>query len=240
MREVDTAIGILAMPKELPQEKVDAEIKGINLFKEILYSSTLWKINDAIARRPIIHCRVGELILKLDPFQTIRNSYFNNDFHFVLKINGRKICVIESHNSDTAIIDPLISLLLLGEAGWPVKSTPVTMEEVSIEQQIIDRNLRLDRKRESKRLSFTLENKKDLLHAVSEIENGNSWEGLAAIMRIARTKFVCAMWTMNYVLNEIKPFIDSCNEQQIAEYIESPFESTDRIFLEKVLLISNV
>ena len=228
------------MPKELPQEKVDAEIKGINLFKEILYSSTLWKINDAIARRPIIHCRVGELILKLDPFQTIRNSYFNNDFHFVLKINGRKICVIESHNSDTAIIDPLISLLLLGEAGWPVKSTPVTMEEVSIEQQIIDRNLRLDRKRESKRLSFTLENKKDLLHAVSEIENGNSWEGLAAIMRIARTKFVCAMWTMNYVLNEIKPFIDSCNEQQIAEYIESPFESTDRIFLEKVLLISNV
>jgi len=240
VREVDTAIGILAMPKELPQEKVDAEIKGINLFKEILYSSTLWKINDAIARRPIIHCRVGELILKLDPFQTIRNSYFNNDFHFVLKINGRKICVIESHNSDTAIIDPLISLLLLGEAGWPVKSTPVTMEEVSIEQQIIDRNLRLDRKRESKRLSFTLENKKDLLHAVSEIENGNSWEGLAAIMRIARTKFVCAMWTMNYVLNEIKPFIDSCNEQQIAEYIESPFESTDRIFLEKVLLISNV
>ena len=157
-----------------------------------------------------------------------------------MKINGRKICVIESHNSDTAIIDPLISLLLLGEAGWPVKSTPVTMEEVSIEQQIIDRNLRLDRKRESKRLSFTLENKKDLLHAVSEIENGNSWEGLAAIMRIARTKFVCAMWTMNYVLNEIKPFIDSCNEQQIAEYIESPFESTDRIFLEKVLLISNV
>ena len=240
MREVDTAIGILAMPKELPQEKVDAEIKGINLFKEILYSSTLWKINDAIARRPIIHCRVGELILKLDPFQTIRNSYFNNDFHFVLKINGRKICVIESHNSDTAIIDPLISLLLLGEAGWPVKSTPVTMEEVSIEQQIIDRNLRLDRKRESKRLSFTLENKKDLLHAVSEIENGNSWEGLAAIMRIARTKFVCAMWTMNYVLNEIKPFIDSCNEQQIAQYFESPFESTDRIFLEKMLLISNV
>ncbi|NCG43270.1 MAG: hypothetical protein GWO84_07015 [Euryarchaeota archaeon] len=240
MREVDTAIGILAMPKELPQEKVDAEIKGINLFKEILYSSTLWKINDAIARRPIIHCRVGELIIKLDPFQTIRNSYFNNDFHFVLKINGRKICVLESHNSDTAAIDPLISLLLLGEAGWPVKSTPVTMEEVSIEQQIIDRNLRLDRKRESKKLSFTVENKKDLLHAVSEIENGNSWEGLAAIMRIARTKFVCAMWTMNYVLNEIKPFIDSCSEQQIAQYIESPFESTDRIFLEKILLISNV
>ncbi|MDC0340741.1 hypothetical protein OAM96_02165 [Candidatus Poseidoniaceae archaeon] len=240
MREVDTAIGILAMPKELPQEKVDAEIKGINLFKEILYSSTLWKINDAIARRPIIHCRVGELIIKLDPFQTIRNSYFNNDFHFVLKINGRKICVIESHNSDTAIIDPLISLLLLGEAGWPVKSTPVTMEEVSIEQQIINRNLRLDHKRESKRLSFTVENKKDLLNAVSEIENGNSWEGLAEIMQIARTKFVCAMWSMNYVLNEIKPFIDSCNEQQIAQYIENPFESTDRIFLEKILLISNV
>ena len=157
-----------------------------------------------------------------------------------MKINGRKICVIESHNSDTAIIDPLISLLLLGEAGWPVKSTPVTMEEVSIEQQIINRNLRLDHKRESKRLSFTVENKKDLLNAVSEIENGNSWEGLAEIMQIARTKFVCAMWSMNYVLNEIKPFIDSCNEQQIAQYIENPFESTDRIFLEKILLISNV
>jgi hypothetical protein len=59
-------------------------------------------------------------------------------------------------------------------------------------------------------------------------------------MKVARSKYVCAMWTMNYVLNEIKPFVDSCNEQQIAQYIESPFESTDRIFLEKMLLISNV
>tara|TARA_B110000902_G_scaffold244318_1_gene297416 strand:- start:1833 stop:2555 length:723 start_codon:yes stop_codon:yes gene_type:complete len=240
VREVGTAIGILALPKELPQEKVDAEIKGINLFKEIINSSTLWKINDAEAKRPIAHCQVGELLIRLDPFQTIRNSYFMMNFHFVLEINGRNVCVLESHNSETAIIDPLISLLLLGEAGWPEESTPVTMEEVSIEQQIVNRDLGIMSKRESIKLSFTVENKKDLLYGVGQIENGKSWEGLAAIMKVARTKYVCAMWTMNYVLNEIKPFVDSCNEQQIAQYIESPFESTDRIFLEKMLLISNV
>jgi len=240
VREVGTAIGILALPKELPQEKVDAEIKGINLFKEIINSSTLWKINDAESKRPIAHCRVGELLIRLDPFQTIRNSYFNSNFHFVLKINGRNVCVLESHNSETAIIDPLISLLLLGEAGWPEEATPKTMEEVSIEQQIVNRNLGIMSKRESIKLSFTVENKKDLLYAVGQIENGDSWEGLAAIMKVARSKYVCAMWTMNYVVNEIKPFIDSCNEQQISQYIESPFESTDRIFLEKILLISNV
>ena len=152
MREVGTAIGILALPKELPQEKVDAEIKGINLFKEIINSSTLWKINDAEAKRPIAHCRVGELLIRLDPFQTIRNSYFNRNFHFVLEINGRNVCVLESHDSETAIIDPLISLLLLGEAGWPEESTPVTMEEVSIEQQIVNRNLGIMGKRESIKL----------------------------------------------------------------------------------------
>ena len=89
-------------------------------------------------------------------------------------------------------------------------------------------------------MKVTVENKKDLLHAVGQIENGNSWEGLAAIMKVARTKYVCAMWTMNYVVNEIKPFINSCNAQQISQYIENPFEPTDRIFLEKMLLISNV
>jgi hypothetical protein len=240
VREVGTAIGILDLPKELPQEKVDAEIKGINLFKEIINSSTLWKINDAEAKRPIAHCRVGELLIRLDPFQTIRNSYFLRNFHFVLEINGRNVCVLESNNSETAIIDPLISLLLLGEAGWPEESTPVTMEEVSIEQQIVNRNLGIMSKRESIKLSFTIENKQDLLHAVGQIDNGNSWEGLAAIMRVARTKYVCAMWTMDYVVNEIKPFINSCNAQQISQYIESPFEPTDRIFLEKILLISNV
>ncbi|MCS5532981.1 MAG: hypothetical protein NZ736_01825 [Candidatus Poseidoniaceae archaeon] len=240
MREVDTAIGTLTLPKELPQERVDAEIKGIKLFKEIIDSSKSWKLNDAIAKRPTVYCRVGDLKIVLDPFQTIENCYFINNFHFILKINRRKVCVLESHNSNTAYIDPLISLLLLGEARWPMELTPKTMEKVSIEQQIIDHHLGLECKAESIRLAFNTENKKQLLQAIYEIENGNSQDGLASIFAIARLKYVCSMWTMNHVIDQIRPYVNACSDEQIAHYIENPFEQTDRIFLEKMIAIPNI
>lgn len=239
MREVNTAIGILVLLEDLPQEKIDAEVKGIKLFKQIITASKVWKINDAIARRPIVHCRVGDLFIKLDPFQTISNSYFMNNFHFALKINGVNTCVLESHNSNTAIIDSMISLLLLGESNWPLKSTPDTMQAVSYEQQLIDNNLRSLSENENEKLCFDTGNKKDLLGAISEIKAGNSAKGLTTILSIARLKYVNAMWTMNYVVNEIKPFVAVCSEKQIAEYYENPFEKTDRIFLEKLLPITS-
>jgi hypothetical protein len=240
VREVDTAIGILTLPEELPRERVEAEIKGIKLFKEIIDSSKSWKLNDARAKRPSVYCRVGDLIIDLDPFQTIENCYFDNNFHLELRINYQKVCVLESHNSDTAHIDPLISLLLLGEARWPMELTPKTMESVAVEQQIIDHYLGIERKAKTVRLSFDTENKKQLLHAISEIENGNSQDGLASIFAIARLKYVCAMWTMNHVIEQIKPFVSACSDEQIAHYIENPFEQTDRIFLEKMIAIPNI
>lgn len=240
MREVDTAIGILTLPEELPRERVEAEIKGIKLFKEIIDSSKSWKLNAAMAKSPIVYCRVGDFEIELDPFRTIEDCYFRNDFHFALKINSQYVCVLESHNSDTAHIDPLISLLLLGEARWPMELTPKTMEEVSIEQQIIDYYSGYERKAESIILSFDAENKKKLVHAMHEIETGNSQTGLASIFAIARLKYVCAMWTMNHVIEQIKPFVSACSDEQIAHYIENPFEQTDRIFLEKLIASPNI
>ena len=240
MKEVDTAIGILTLPKELAQDKVDAEIKGIELFKQIIDSSKKWKVNDAIARKPIIHCKVGELTIKLNPFQTILNSYLINNFHFVLTINNCNVCVLKSHKTGTAVIDSMISFLLLGDAGWPIESTPTTMEEVSTEQLLVNRYTQIDFDKEKKKYSFSTNDKEQLIYAINKIENGNTWEGLAAIMRVARTKYVCAMWTMSYVVNEIKPFIDTCNDLQIAQYLENPFEPADSIFLKKMIMISNV
>lgn len=241
MREVDTAIGLLTLPKELAQEKVDAEIKGIKLFKQIIDSSKKWKINDAMSRNPIIYCKVGELTIRLNPLSTIRNAYLINNFHFVLKINNCRVCVIaKSNENGIAVIDSMISFLLLGDAGWPIESTPGTMEDVSIEQQLVNRYSQIDIDRENRKLSFSASDKKELFDALCEIEKGNSWQGLAALMRLARTKYVCSVWTITRVVNEFKPYIDTCNEHQIAEYIENPFEITDRIFLEKMLLISNI
>ena len=241
MREVDTAIGILTMPKEISQDKVDAEIKGIKLFKQIIDSSKKWKINDAMPRNPIIYCKVGELTIKLNPFPTILNSYLMNNFHFVLSINNCRVCVIsKSHENGIAVIDSMISFLLLGDAGWPIESTPKTMEDVSIEQQLVNCYSQIDIDRENRKLSFTVSDKKELFDAVSEIEKGNSWQGLAAIMRLARTKYVCSVWAISRVVDEFKPFINSCNDLQIAQYFENPFEPTDRIFLKKMFPISNV
>ena len=218
MREVDTAIGILTMPKEISQDKVDAEIKGIKLFKQIIDSSKKWKINDAMPRNPIIYCKVGELTIKLNPFPTILNSYLINNFHFVLKINNCRVCVISKSNENgIAVIDSMISFLLLGDAGWPIESTPKTMEDVSIEQQLVNCYSQIDIDRENRKLSFTTSDKKELFDAVSEIEKGNSWQGLAAIMRLARTKYVCSVWAISRVVDEFKPFINSCNDLQIAQ-----------------------
>ena len=231
----------MTLPKELAQDKVDAEIKGIKLFKQIIKSSQKWKLNDAIAREPIIHCKVGELTIELNPFQTILNSYGRNNFHFVLEINYCNVCVVaKSQQNGTAVIDSMISFLLLGDAGWPIESTPKTMEDVSIEQQLVNRYSQIDIDRENRKLSFSASDKKELFNAISEIENGKSWEGLAAIMKVARTKYVCAVWTTSRVVNEIKPFINACNDQQIAQYLENPFEPTDRIFLEKMMPITTV
>jgi hypothetical protein len=241
VREVDTAIGILTMPKEISQDKVDAEIKGIKLFKQIIDSSKKWKINDAMPRNPIIYCKVGELTIKLNPFPTILNSYLMNNFHFVLSINNCRVCVIsKSHENGIAVIDSMISFLLLGDAGWPIESTPKTMEDVSIEQQLVNCYSQIDIDRENRKLSFTTSDKKELFDAVSEIEKGNSWQGLAAIMRLARTKYVCSVWAISRVVDEFKPFINSCNDLQIAQYFENPFEPADRIFLKKMFPISNV
>lgn len=241
MREVDTAIGILTLPKILPQERINAELKGITLFKEIIDTSKLWKLNNAIAKRPRAYCRVGDYKIVLDPFQTLENCYFERNFHLVLSINDRKVCVLESHNSDVAYIDSMISLLLLGEAGWPEVTTPVTMREVSVEQQIIDYYLGRERSKDSMKLCFTAENKEELLQARHEIEGGNSWEGLATIMKVARKKYVCSpLWTMDDVVCEISPYVNVCSEEQISLYFENPFEPADRIFLKIIMSIPNI
>ena len=240
MREVDTAIGILTLPKELPSERVNAELKGITLFKEIIDSSKLWKLNDAIAKRPIAHCRVGDYKIALDPFETLENCYFARNFHLVLSINGRRVCVVESHNSDVAYIDSLISLLLLGNARWPTELTPKTLTEIVVEQRIIDCELGYISHAEKALASFTAENKSDLLDALSNIEKGNSQDGLASILAIARLKYVCAGWSMSHVVNQIKPFVSTCNPKQINQYFENPFEPSDRIFLENIIGIATI
>ena len=240
MREVDTVIGTLTLPKELPQERIDAELRGITLFKEIIDTSKLWKLNYAIAKRPMAYCRVGDLRIALDPFQTLENCYFDRNFHLVLSVNGRRICVLESHNSDVAYIDSLISLLLLGNARWPTELTPATMEEIVVEQRIIDSELEYISHAEKTLASFSTENKIDLLDAVSNIEKGKSQDGLASILAIARLKYVCAGWSMSHVIEQIKPFVGACNPKQINQYFENPFEPTDRIFLENIIGISTI
>ena len=240
MREVDTAIGILTLPKILPQERINAELKGITLFKEIIDTSKLWKLNNAIAKRPRAYCRVGDYKIVLDPFQTLENCYFERNFHLVLSINDRKVCVLESHNSDVAYIDSLISLLLLGDARWPTELTPATMQEIVVEQRIIDSELNYISHAEKTLATFSTKNESDLFDAVCNIMDGKSQDGLASILAIARLKYVCAGWSMSYVANQIKPFVSTCNPEQINQYFENPYEPADRIFLKIIMSIPNI
>ncbi len=129
MERIETQLGTLQLEEGYSPTRLKAELRGMELLCSIVNSTPVWSFNLSSDKPFLCSNDDGPTIL-IDIFDSIRKNCEDFDPHISVFMSQRSVCVLKDEESiDTPSIDSIISLVLLGMAGWPIESTPGTLSE---------------------------------------------------------------------------------------------------------------
>ena len=151
--------------------------------------------------------------ITIDPLLTVANHLQHGDGHFVMKMGKDWACVLAKKNAmKCAIADGLISVVLLGIAGWPVDETPQTLQT----------------KAKAVRLHHRLEQDKETSVVLMASRTYDSIEEIGAY---ARRLYVCLGHDRVNVQHHVQCMMEGITPEEIAAYVQNPAEPCDALFL---------
>lgn len=135
----NTRFGTLTLPSEgnepIEQHRIDAELRGLALLGSIVDNTDVWeeRVLEGSDRGLLVIVIDGDEV-RIDVIKTIHRYLVNGDSHLAVTLyRGRnrtvayedEVCILHTTlYPDCAIADALVSLVLLGAAGWPERATP--------------------------------------------------------------------------------------------------------------------
>ena len=116
--------GIPEDERLINDQRYDAEQIGLNLFESVLTNSKHWKVNGM----GVTMEHPAGVRLDLDVMGSMLMAVQEDEHHLVISVDGQPICVAgEGIFHDVPMSDHLTTVVLLGEAGFPVSHTPDTL-----------------------------------------------------------------------------------------------------------------
>jgi hypothetical protein len=117
---VSTVFGKLTLPYLHYDQRLLAEQKGLKLLHSILEESKIWASAPSNAGKEfeIFSLDDGDEV-SIFPLETIQKYHFHNDPHMEVTLNQEPVCILMQPGQECAVVDAVISFVLLGEAGWP-------------------------------------------------------------------------------------------------------------------------
>ena len=118
---------IHSLPEEdraISEHRYIAEHTGMELFESVLASSKRWTINGT----NLLMDHPAGVTLDIDVVGSMLVAVQLDEHHLVISVDGKPICVAgEGLYHDVPMSDHLTTVVLLGEAGFPVSHTPDTL-----------------------------------------------------------------------------------------------------------------
>ena len=222
VKRIDTSLGELELDGYYSPEKLKAELRGMELLCSIINSTPVWSIKFGDGRPFVISNDDGPTIL-IDIFQCIQHKLNDDDPHLKVYMDQLPVCVLrDPKGGQTPSTDSIVSLVLLGIAGWPIHSTPATLSQKAhlTTQQIYED------------CSGLLPSDYEELHTVrslNEIGLGN--EALCILSEMARRWYVCRCWDIEQVREVLVPLLADFNQKEIEKYLSAPNHASDVLFI---------
>lgn len=127
--------GIPEDERVITDQRYDAEQIGLNLFESVLTNSKRWRVNgtDVTMNHPT------GVRLDVDVMGSMLMAVQEDERHLVISVDGHPICIAgEGIYHDVPMSDHLATMLLLGEAGFPVSHTPSTLYMLHSPAQLLE------------------------------------------------------------------------------------------------------
>jgi len=136
-RMLDDIEGIIAEAEEADDlwtaSRLAAERKGMLLFASIVRSSSNWHMD---RRGRLVHNTHTSLVF--DPVDTMRSALEHEDEHLVLRLKQEHLCVVAERLFDNVpMSDHMASMVMLGEAGFPLNRTPTTLAGIFSSSELL-------------------------------------------------------------------------------------------------------
>ena len=116
--------GIPEVDREITDQRYDAEQTGLNLLESVLTNSKHWRVNGT----GVWMEHSAGVRLDVDIMDSMLMAVQEDEQHLVISVDGHPICVAgEGIFYDVPMSDHLTTVVLLGEAGFPISHTPDTL-----------------------------------------------------------------------------------------------------------------
>jgi hypothetical protein len=113
--------------------RLAAERKGMLLFANIVRSASNWHMD---RRGRLVHNTHTSLVF--DPVDTMRSALEDEDEHLVLRLKQEHLCVVAERLFDNVpMSDHMASMVMLGEAGFPMNRTPSTLAGIFTSSELL-------------------------------------------------------------------------------------------------------
>jgi hypothetical protein len=177
-------------------------------------------------------------VVSIDPMMTVMYHLNQRDNHLLIELDGERVCILNDENTTCALVDGLISTVLLGEAGWPISHTPRPLCPKSRAVARRDRrNLKSSFGANAGLfgLRFTAKH----LDVYREMERKmllrNYVERLSHLGTYARRLYVCFSLDEVAVQRHLTLLMGGIAPSELMAYLEAPVEPTDALFLGPIL-----
>jgi len=136
-RMLDDIEGIIADAEQADglwtASRLAAERKGMLLFASIVRSSSNWHMD---RRGRLVHNTHTSLVF--DPVETMFSALAHEDEHLVLRLKQEHLCVVADRLFDNVpMSDHMASMVMLGEAGFPLNRTPTTLAGIFTSSELL-------------------------------------------------------------------------------------------------------
>lgn len=238
MRSVHTPFGQLVLHDDeepVAEAALQAELRGLGLLYDIVRLSDSWVVFPGKRRDYIESIDFGPRVL-IDPLRTVLNRLMNDDNHLVMKMDGDWACVLASGQAmKCAIVDGLVSVVLLGTAGWPNEHTPDTLQAKAKAARVQDRLDESGKTIEEYAIPLSYEEIIKFHEMQDRLRTQASRERLKQIGAYARRMYVCGGHDQKSVQQHVQLLMEGLEAEEIEAYCDAPEEASDTMFLKSQL-----
>ncbi len=207
------------------EQQIAAELRGLCLLLDIVKESPTWSI-DTRSSRPFLVSNDGPPGISVDIFQSMKVRILGGDPHLTIMMAQKSVCVARQKSDVlTPSTDSMVSLVLLGNMGWPLCKTPTTMRKKALAR----RDSPVYRKKDH--VYFTNQDRQQIEASNRCLEQGKPMEGLRILATMGRRWYVCRGWNLDLIQPVMEEFLVQYSGEQIQRYLEAPECPEDDLFL---------
>ncbi len=225
MKPIATPLGPLNLIEGACEQQIAAELRGLCLLMDIVKESPVWSI-DTRSSRPFLVSNDGPPGISVDIFQSMKVRILGGDPHLTIMMAQKSVCVARQKSDVlTPSTDSMVSLVLLGNMGWPLCKTPSTMRKKALApRDSPEYNL-------EDHVYYTEQDRSEIDASNKCLLQGKPMEGLQILATMGRRWYVCRGWNLDLIQPAMEKHLVQYSGEQIQRYLEAPECSEDDLFL---------